>query len=461
VFRVVRVPIVVLSVRIERNLESKIKNSKFIMKYRFYFLIIILAIFTLPVIAQVVGKAEKGAFALTNATIETVTKGTVKGTLIIQDNKITAIGSNVTIPAGARTIDCTGLYIYPGMIDGGTTLGLSEVSSISLTEDQDELGELTPQMQALVAVNPNAVAIPVTRVDGVTTVLTVPQNGLFPGTAALINLVGYTPDQMYAGFKGVVLNYPSVRRRPFGDTRSEEDLKKEEDKLLKQLNDVWEKAVLYARIDSANANTKPNYNPEMEALAPVLRGEATLLVEVNRYNDIESAIKWVQDRKIKKVVFTGVAEGWRVADKLAKANIPVITGPVITVPTRASDRYDKAYANPGLMRKAGVKVAIRTNNSENVRNLPWHAGFAAAYGMSKEDALKAVTIVPAEIFGVAGQLGSLEVGKIANLVITTGDLLETKTQVKHVFIDGWNVPMDSRHIQLYNEFLKRAPGVQK
>ena len=149
------------------------------------------------------------------------------------------------------------------------------------------------------------------------------------------------------------------------------------------------------------------------------------------------------------------------ADKLAKANIPVITGPVITIPTRNSDRYDKAYANPGLMKKAGVKVAIRSNNSENVRNLPFHAGFAAAYGMGKEEALKAVTIVPAEIFGLDDKLGSLEVGKIANIVVTTGDILETKTQIKNLFIDGWQIPIDSRHIQLYNEFLKRAPGVQK
>jgi len=437
------------------------------MKYSFKNILLLGCLLTLvlPTWAQVVGKAEKGAFALTNATIVTVTKGTVKGTLVIQDNKITAIGENVSIPAGAKTIDCSGLYIYPGMIDGGNTLGLSEVSSVSLTEDYDELGDLTPQMQALVAVNPNATAIPVTRVDGVTTTLAVPQNGLFPGTAALINLVGYTPDQMYAGFKGIVMNFPAVRRRPFGDNRSEEELKKEEEKLLKQLNDVWDKAVLYNKIDSAyranKANAQPEYNPEMEALAPVIRGEMKLMIEVNRYNDIESAIKWVQDKKVKNVVFTGVAEGWRVADKLAKANIPVITGPVIAIPNRASDRYDKAYANPGLMRKAGVKVAIRTNNSENVRNLPFHAGFAAAYGMGKEEALKAVTIVPAEIFGVADKLGSLEVGKLANLVVTTGDILETKTQIKNVFIDGWNVPIDSRHIQLYNEFLKRAPGVQK
>lgn len=434
-------------------------------KFKFYFLILALGIMVSPLRAQIPGKAEKGTFAFTNATIETITKGTVKGTLLVQDGKITSLGANVTIPAGAKTIDCNGLYLYPGMIDAGTTLGLEEVSSVSMTVDDDEIGELTPQMQALTAVNPNATAIPVTRVDGVTSVLAAPQGGLFPGTAALINLVGYTPDQMFAGFKGIVLNFPAVRRRPFGDTRTEEDLKKEGDKLLKQLNDVWEQAALYAKIDSAatanSANPKPDFNPEMAALAPVAQGRAMLMIEVNRYDDIESAIKWVQHHKIKKVVFTGVAEGWRVADKLAKANIPVITGPVIAMPTRNSDRYDKAYANPGLMRKAGVKVAIRSNDSENVRNLPWHAGFAAAYGMGREEALKAITIVPAEIFGVADKLGSLEVGKTANLVVTTGDILETKSQILHVFIDGWQVPMDSRHIQLYKEFLNRTPGVQK
>jgi len=434
-------------------------------KIKLYFIIFFLGIIMLPLSAQIPGKAEKGTFAFTNATIETVTKGSVKGTLIVQDGKITALGANVAVPAGAKTIDCNGLFLYPGMIDAGNTLGMVEVSSVSLTVDFDEIGELTPQMQALTAVNPNATAIPVTRVNGVTTSLAIPQSGLFPGTAALINLVGYTPDQMYAGFKGVVLNFPAVRRRPFGDTRSEEDLKKEEDKLLKQLNDVWTQATLYNKIDSAgrtnSANPKPDYNPEMAALAPVAKGDATLLVEVNRYNDIESAIKWVQDRKIKKVIFTGVAEGWRVADKLAKANIPVIAGPVIAIPTRNSDRYDKAYANPGLLKKAGVKVAIRTNDSENVRNLPYHAGFAAAYGMSKEDALKAITIVPAEILGVADKLGSLEIGKTANIIVTTGDPMETKTQIMQVFIDGWQVPMDSRHIQLYKEFLNRQPGVQK
>lgn len=409
--------------------------------------------------AQIVEKATKGTFALTNATINTVTKGVVQGTLVIQDGKIAAIGANVTIPAGAQTIDCSGKFIYPGFIDGGTQLGLSEVGSVSLTQDFNEVGEFTPQMQALTAVNPNGAAIAVTRVEGVTTVLTMPSGGIFPGTAALINLVGYTPDQMYAGFKGLIMDFPAVRRRRFGDNRTPEELKKEEEKQLKELNAVWDEAELYAKIKADGGETE--YNPAMEALLPVIKGEMALLIEVNQYNTIEAAIKWVQERKVKNAVFTGVAEGWRVADKIAAAKIPVITGPVIAIPTRGTDRYDKAYANAGLLQKAGVKVALRTSETENVRNLPYNAGYAVAYGMDKDAALRAVTITPAEIFGVDKNLGSLEVGKSATLFICTGDPFETKTQVTNVFIDGWDIPMESRHTQLYEEFLDRKPGLTK
>ncbi|MEM1328736.1 MAG: amidohydrolase family protein [Bacteroidota bacterium] len=407
-------------------------------------------------------KATKGTFALTNATIVTVTNGTVEGTLLIQDGKIAAIGSDVDVPSDAMVIDCDGKSIYPGFIDGGTTLGLGEISSVSLTQDANEIGEFTPHMQALTAINPNAVAIPVTRVEGVTTVIAQPTGGNFPGTAALINLVGYTPDQMYAGFKGVVMNYPSSGRRSRWDRRSEEDLKKAEEKKLKSINEVWESLTLYKSIkEKAGKSDELDYNPEMEALLPVINGEAALMVEVNAEKDILSAIKWVKDKEIKKVIFTGVAEGWRVADSLVKADIPVITGPVLSIPRRVYDRYDAAYTNPGKMLEAGVKVALRTNETENVRNLVFNAGFAAAYGMGKEEALKAVTIVPAEIFGVADQMGSLEVGKVATLFVSTGDPFETKTDVTHLFINGWQVAIDSRHIQLYEEFLNRTPGLRK
>jgi imidazolonepropionase-like amidohydrolase len=426
-----------------------------------YTLILCLALAHTIAMAQMTEKGRTGTFALTNATIETVTNGTIQnGTLIIANGKIQDLGANVAIPAGAITIDCSGLTIYPGMIDGGTLLGLSEVGSVDRTQDYNEIGDVIPHMQALTAVNPNSALIPVTRVNGVTTVLTQPTGGLFPGTAALINLYGYTPDQMYAGFKGILINFPSTGRRGGWDRRSDEDIKKASEKALKMLNDVWNKAVQYHKIDSATNGKGQAYYPEMEALLPAVRGEMTLMINVNASKDILEALKWLEGKKV-KAVLCGVAEGWRVADKIAAANIPVITGPVLGMPTREYDRYDKPYANAGLMAKAGVKVAIRTNDTENVRNLPYNAGFAATYGMGREAALKAITIVPAEIFGVADQLGSLEKGKTANLFVTTGDPFETKTQVKYLFISGWQVPLESRHTQLYDEFLERAPGVDE
>lgn len=403
-------------------------------------------------------KPRNGRFLLQNATIVTVTNGTIiNGSVLIENGKITAVGTNV--PAGdAEIIDCSGQYIYPGMFDGGSRLGLVEVNSLPETQDFAEIGQVTPNMQALVAVNPNSIAIPVTRVSGVTTTLAVPSGGLFPGTAALINLNGYTPDQMYAGFKGVVLNFPSSARRSTWDRRSDEDIKKEAETAQKTLNEIWGRAENYHKLKSDGAELQ--FYPEMDQLAKVIAGELPLLVEVNAASDIENAIEWIKSKNV-KAILTGVAEGWRVAEKIAAAELPVIVGPMLSIPTRQSDRFDAAYTNPGKMAKAGVKVVIRSNDAENTRNLPFNAGFAAAYGMGKEEALKAVTIYAAEVFGVADRMGSIEEGKDATLLVSTGDPFETKTQIRHVFIDGYRVPMSNRHIKLYQEFLERSPGLEK
>jgi imidazolonepropionase-like amidohydrolase len=404
-------------------------------------------------------KPYKGLFALTNATIHTVTNGVIQnGTVIINDGVIQNLGANITVPAGAEVIDCTGKLIYPGMIDGGTRLGIIEVNSVPETQDHQEIGNVKPHVKALTAVNPNSVAIPVTRVSGVTTVLTMPAGGLIPGTAALINLVGYTPNQMYTGFSGVLMNFPSASRRGFRDRRSDADVQKDAEKAQKEINEMLERAALY-RINEEAGTAR--FYPEMKALAEVVAGEVALIIEVNGAADIEAAIEWVKEQKIAKPILSGVSEGWRVADKIAASGIPVITGPVIGMPSRQSDRYDRAYANAGVMSNAGVKVAIRTMDTENARNLPFNAGFAVAYGMTKEDALKAVTINPAEIFGVSDKLGSIETGKSATLFIIDGDPFETNSHISHVFIDGYNIPMISRHTRLYNEFLERNPGVQK
>ncbi|MCS5489555.1 amidohydrolase family protein [Algoriphagus limi] len=424
------------------------------------FLTFLIALMPLLSWAQIDGefiKPQGGKFLLQNATVHTITNGVLTNTsILIEDGKIAQLGSNISA-SDAEVIDCSGLVIYPGMIDGGTTLGLVEVNSVPETVDYQEIGNVTPNMQALTAVNPNTEAIPVTRVSGVTTTLAVPQGGLFPGTAALINLVGYTPDQMYAGFKAVVMNFPNSARRGRWDRRSDEDIKKDNEKALKEANELWEKAKSYNELISKGAEL--DYYPEIAQLAKVVSGELPLMIEVNAASDIQNAIKWVADKDA-KVIFSGVKEGWRVADEIAKANIPVITGPVQDLPSRASDRYDAAYSNAGKMANAGVKVALRTNDSENVRNLPFHAAFAAAYGMGKEEAWKAVTINPAEIFGLQDQLGSVETGKVANLIVATEDPFETRAQIMHVFINGFRIPLSNRHIRLYQEFLDRSPGLK-
>lgn len=406
-------------------------------------------------------KGKKRTFVLTHATIETVAKGILNNTtLVIRDGKIISLGSG-DVPAGAEVIDCTGLYIYPGFIDGGTRLGLSEVGSDPRTQDYNEVGLFVPQVKALTAVNPNSVMIPVARVNGVTAALVSPNNGLFCGEAALINLHGYTSEQMYAGFKGIVLEFPSSGRKGSGDKRSDDEIKKAAEKSMKQLNEVWQKAIQYYKIDSATSGKGVAYYPEFEALLPVVKSEQFLLIEVNAACDIKAAIDWVEEKELKKVILTGVSEGWRVADEIAKAGLPVITGPVMALPSRNYDGYDKPYENASIMKKAGVKVALRTNEIENVRNLPYHAGFAAAYGLGKEEALKAITIVPAEIFGVSDKLGSIEIGKQATMFVADGDPFETKTQIKYLFIDGWQIPLVSRQSELYDEFLHREPGLKK
>jgi len=313
-------------------------------------------------------------------------------------------------------------------------------------------------MEALTAVNPNSVAIPVTRVSGVTTVWTMPRGGALAGTAAAINLFGYTPDQMYAGARGIVMTFPSTGGGRRFRRLSPAEVKKRQERALKQIDDAWDKAELYAKIE--NSDEVRSY-PEIEALVPVVKGELMLFIEANAAKDILATIEWVKKRGYKKVVLTGVSEGWRVADEIAKSGLPVITGPVQAIPTRQSDSYDAAYANPGIMSKAGVKVALRTMEAENVRNLPYHAGFAASYGMGREEALKAITINAAEILGIGDQLGSIEVGKKANIFVATGDPFETATKITELFIDGYKVPMTSRQIRLYDEFLNRTPGVDK
>lgn len=410
---------------------------------------------------------ETGTFAIINARVETVTNGTIEnGTVVIRDGRIEAVGAGLAAPADAVVIDANDQAVYPGFIDGGTTLGLTEINAVAVTVDTDEIGDVVPQVKALTAVNPSSTHIPVTRVGGVTHAMVVPSGGLMPGTAALVHLVGYSPEQMDAGFSAVVVNFPPSGRRGRFDRRTDEAIKKANEKAVQTLDEMWDEGVRYAAIDSARtasgARGELPYAPEAAALLPVLRGEMPLFVEANAAADIRAALSWIEEKGV-NAVLTGVAEGWRVADEIAEAGVPVITGPVTGLPTRSSDRYSRAYENAGLLHDAGVEVALRTNESENVRNLPFQAGFAAAWGrdhgFDRQAALEAVTIVPARIMGLDDRIGSIEVGKSASLFVATGDPFEPASQIVHLFIEGVRVPMDSRHIRLYDEYLDREPAL--
>lgn len=411
----------------------------------------------------------KGPYALTHVRVIATPSDTIEGaTLVVRDDSIAAVGPDVPVPDAAQVIDGTDLTAYPGLIDAGTHLGLEEVGDVEQTIDHDEVGDLTAHMDALTAVNPNSVHIPVNRVSGVTTVLTEPTEGLLPGTAALIRLHGYTPEQMHlGGVKVTKLDFPSTGRTNPSDARSPDEIEEEAENALQELNDLWDRAELYARIDSAvqeapNTRRKPEFVPAMEGLLPVIRGEQPLLIAADAAPDIQSALDWAEERDITdQVILSGVTEGWRVADRIAEADVPVLVGSVLQTPTRDSDRYDKVYRNPGLLHEAGVQVALRTSQVENVRNLPFHAGFAANYGLGKTEALRAVTTTPARIFDVDDQVGSLEVGKQATLFVTDGDPFEPKTEVHHLFIDGYKLPLENRHTRLYDEFLHRNPGLVK
>jgi len=415
------------------------------------------------IIAQQIKKSTTGDFILKNATIHTVSSGIVNGDILISNGKIANVGQSLNKPTGATEIDCAGKHIYPGFIDSGTRLGLAEIGSISLTQDHRELGNITPHMKALTAVNPNSVSIPVTRVNGITTVITKPSGGTLPGTAALINLHGYTPDQMAAGFECIYMQMPSSGKRGWWDRRSEEEIKKEAEKAMKSLKDTWEQAKLYAQIDSARQKSDlpmVSYNPQLASLVPVLKREQQIMIEANKKSDILAAIEFINDYNFKAII-SGASESWRVTDSLKKYDIPVIVGPVLSLPARGSDAYDTPYELASMLDKAGVRFAIRTNGDENTRNLPFEAGFAATYGLGTDKALRAITLSPAEIFGVSEMYGSIEEGKVANLIVSDGDPFEMKTRISHLFINGWNVPIESRHTLLYDEFIERSPGVKE
>lgn len=411
--------------------------------------------------AQIVEKPVYGSIAITNVDIYPVTGEPIQdGVVLISGDKIEFVGKNVKPKPGYTVIDGTGKRVYPGFIDSNTRLGLVEVSSVSLTADFNELGTFKPEMLAFTAINPNGAAIPVTRVEGVTSVVSTPQGGRIAGKSALIDLWGYSPDSMAVHPEaGLVLNWPSVMASGWGGDEGAERRRRQYERQVAELDDFLSKARFYDAMASTYeaapaGKSQFDRDPVLEAMRPVLNGEVPVVVSVGREVDILNAIRWTRTQSGLRFVFSGVQEGWRVADSLAASKIPVIVSTLYT-PVRPYDNYQRPYQNPGLLAQAGVTVLMASFNAENTRNVIFNAGYAAAYGMGKEEAIRSLTIHPATVWGVADRLGSIEVGKQANMFLVDGDPLETTSKVSHVIIRGRSVPMTSRHTQLFDQFLDR------
>jgi imidazolonepropionase-like amidohydrolase len=412
--------------------------------------------------AQIAEKATFGKFALTGGTIHTVSGEVIEsGIVLINGNNIEFVGTNVRITNDYTQIDVTGKHVYPGLIDAGSSLGLVEISAVPVTVDNAEIGDYNPHMRAFTAINPNSAAIPVTRVEGVTTVISSPSSGVISGKSTLIDLYGYSPDSM-AVMQDVALalNWPSIGRRGFWDQRDDATIEEEYKKTLGTINEFWTSAIFYNKMmDEYEGNSthkqRPTIDASMEAMRPVVNGKIPVIVQVDREKDILAVLEWIKTRSESRFVLSSVAEGWRVAEQIAESGIAALVGPLLRTPAREHENYQRPYQNAAILHHAGVKVAIRTGSTENVRNLPFNAGYAATYGLGKEEALRAITLNTAEIFGVSDKIGSIDVGKLANIVVTDGDILEAMTKVEHVFIKGFKISMSSRQTLLHDEFLNR------
>jgi imidazolonepropionase-like amidohydrolase len=404
----------------------------------------------------------RGTLAIVNARIHPVTAATIEhGTIVIRDGKIVALGSNIEVPAGAKTIDAVGGDVYPGWINARSTLGLAEPGARGY-DDVDEMLDFNPQLRTMVSFHPDSDAIPVGRANGITTVAATPAGGLLGGQVAVMNLDGWTWEEAAVRpSAGIAFQFPTIGRAGgsfFGGQdpereRTYEDLKKERDAKLDSVARLLDQARSYAK---ANPAERPS-DAVLEALVPLVSGEVPLLTVASREQDIRDAVAFADRVKARIVISNGI-EAPLVASLLKDKGIPVILGPVLTLPAREDAHHAASYRAAAALAEAGVKFAFATGDANYVRNLPYHAAMSVAWGLPRDEAIKALTINAAEILGVADRLGSLEPGKIANLFVAAGDPLEIRTPIRHVIINGRDVPLTNKHEQLYERYSQR-PGV--
>lgn len=398
------------------------------------------------------GNGEDGPFLIRGATVVTVSGPRMANTdVLIRDGMIAEIGQNLQA-AGVLEFDATGMFVYPGMMNGYTSIGLSDIGSVQTMNLTSELGDFNPNNRALVALNVETQMIPITRANGVTHVVTSPSGGVMPGQAAVINLEGWTwEDLAVSPSAAFVINYPNTGgggggRGGFGG-RGGAGGGERAAEAINELKSLLRTAQAY---DAMRSGEEGEFNLKLESMRPLVRGETLALVSANSQEQIEGAMMLADSFGLNVAVLGG-NEAWKVRNELARRNVAVVLGSIQSTPSGTAP-YDAIYAQPGILRRAGVKIAFSTGGTSSARHLPYNAALSVAYDLDPDDALRALTLWPAEIFGIADQVGSIEVGKKANLFIADGDPLDVRTHMLEVFIDGKRIPHDDRHFQLYEKW---------
>ncbi len=390
--------------------------------------------------------------AITGGTVYPVSGPKLEhATVLIRDGKIASVGTNVTVPADATRIDASGKWVTPGFIDGGGQMGLVEISAVPGTRDGSLQGDtIAAAFNVAEGVNPASQVIPVTRVEGITTTLATPGGNLVSGQAVLLDLAGATIEEMTVKSPvAIVADLSENGKDQAGGTRAG---------IAERLRGVFRDALEYERrkTDFNRAQMQPlgARGADLEALLPMLHGQLPLVAIANRRSDIETALRLAREFKL-HLVLAGAQEAWEIAGEIAAARVPVLVEPLDNIPSY--DALGVRYENAALLAKAGVKIVLLETDTHNSRNLKQEAGNAVSYGLPWDQALRAITLSPAEVFGVGDRYGSLDVGKVANVVVWSGDPFEFTTAVEHVYIRGKENPLKSRQTELLERYRKLPP----
>lgn len=407
--------------------------------------------------------ASSGTFVLRGGKLLTITHGVIEnGVLVIQNGKIAALGSagSTAVPAGAKVIDVTGMTVYPGLIDSETHLGLTEISADRMTDDLlENSDEIMPHMHVYDAFHAETALIPVTRINGITNAIVAPAIGdTLPGQDSFIQLAGRSANEMLMvrdialplNFTGRQRRNESFERAKFPQTRM--GMAAQLRQAFLDAQDYEQKHADYEKKKSTSdkPGNPPKRDLKLEALLPYLHGQKPVVLAAEESHDVETALDLASEFHL-KVILNHVTHAARVLDKIAATGFPVIVGPIYEQP-KESERYDAVFRMPAELAKRGIKIAFASYDAHQARNLPYAAGYAVGFGLPYEEALKAITINPAQMWGVDQQLGSLDVGKMANVVVANGDPLDVKTDVKHVFIAGEEIPLVNKQTELRDRY---------